>query len=291
MQPSIETQLFEYLSKHLGKATVKRYLADIMQFLAQHPHALQYTYQDLLNYLGALRIRYSNPNTIRTRLAALNHYYSFLVACGIRIDNPCKNLRIKDKTNRDVQLQDLFSSQELERLLSVHCSRYSMLQTRNQVILSLLIYQALTRQEMVALKTHHINLETCTVHVKAGRLNARTLKLKAKQVLLLHQYLHDDRPKLLRFETDTLLLNKLGQPESGECVQHLVQSMQWLYPERKLHPGTIRQSVIANLLTQGHDLRVVQVFAGHKTPGTTERYKQTHVEQLKNAILKYHPLQ
>jgi integrase/recombinase XerD len=36
--------------------------------------------------------------------------------------------------------------------------------------------------------------------------------------------------------------------------------------DRNLNAKTIRQSVIANLLKEGKDLRVVQVFAGHKKP-------------------------
>ena len=48
--------------------------------------------------------------------------------------------------------------------------------------------------------------------------------------------------------------------------------------------------MIANLLKSGNDLRVVQAFAGHKYPSATERYKQTQVEELKQAVLKHHPL-
>ncbi len=36
---------------------------------------------------------------------------------------------------------------------------------------------------------------------------------------------------------------------------------------------------------------VVQVFASHKNPSSTERCQQTGLEELKAAIMKYHPLQ
>jgi site-specific recombinase XerD len=38
------------------------------------------------------------------------------------------------------------------------------------------------------------------------------------------------------------------------------------------------------------DVRAVQVFAGHKSPMTTERYQQTGIEELTAAVMKYHPL-
>ena len=58
-----------------------------------------------------------------------------------------------------------------------------------------------------------------------------------------------------------------------------------------MQPLKIRQSVIAHLLKSGNDLRVVQVFAGHKRAAATEEYKQTGLEELKAVIDKLHPLQ
>ena len=51
----------------------------------------------------------------------------------------------------------------------------------------------------------------------------------------------------------------------------------------------IRQSVIANLLKSGNDLRVVEVFTEHRRNSSTEEYKQTDLEILQNAINLYHP--
>ena len=59
----------------------------------------------------------------------------------------------------------------------------------------------------------------------------------------------------------------------------------------KLTPIKIRQSVIAHLLKENNDVRIVQEFAGHKRTASTEEYKQTGLEELKSAIDKLHPLQ
>lgn len=87
-----------------------------------------------------------------------------------------------------------------------------------------------------------------------------------------------------------LLIAKGGAPQTVEGIGCLVETFRHLFPSRKLTAQTIRQSVIANLLKSGKDLRLVQTFAGHKYPSTTEKYKQTEVEELKSQILKYHPL-
>ena len=82
----------------------------------------------------------------------------------------------------------------------------------------------------------------------------------------------------------------MGTPETGEGIGYLLETAKHLFPNRNLNTKTIRQSVIVNLLKSGHDLRLVQVFAGHKYPSSTEKYRQTEVEELKNEVLKYHPL-
>ncbi len=61
-------------------------------------------------------------------------------------------------------------------------------------------------------------------------------------------------------------------------------------PVRKMNVMTIRQSVITNHLKAANDLRSVQMFAGHKYPGTTDKYKQGNVDELKTAVQRYHPM-
>ncbi len=61
--------------------------------------------------------------------------------------------------------------------------------------------------------------------------------------------------------------------------------------QEKLIPLKIRQSVIAHLLKENNDVRIVQEFAGHRRAASTEAYKQTGLEELKSAIERLHPLQ
>ena len=76
----------------------------------------------------------------------------------------------------------------------------------------------------------------------------------------------------------------------ADIVKHIITGFRGKFTGRKVNCQTIRQSVITNLLKAGNDLRIVQVFAGHKYPDTTEKYKQTDTEALKTAIQNYHPI-
>jgi integrase/recombinase XerD len=154
-----------------------------------------------------------------------------------------------------------------------------------------LIYQALRLKELVQLRLKDIDLEAGTVYTKGmAKTLPRTLKMKTKQIMLFYKYIHEIRTKIIKEETDILILNIRGKPMEPDGINYLVETFKPLFPDRNLNAKTIRQSVITNLLKQKKDLRVVQVFAGHKKPSSTERYRQTGLEELKAAVLKHHPL-
>lgn len=284
--------LQEYLQARHTKGTAERYQRDIQNYLqtATEAKAINATYSDIMDYIEILRGRYSNPETIKVIIHSIKKYYYWLNHTGQRNTHPCRNLKLREKTNRDIQIQDLFTAAELELLLK-RKERYSDLKIKNQVIISLLIYQGLTRNDIVNLTLNDIDLNEGTIYIKADtKTNSRALKLKPKQIMLLHQYITKDRKELIRNETEALILTKHGTAETGEGISYLLETSKHLFPNRNLNTKTIRQSVIANLLKSGHDLRLVQTFAGHKYPSATERYRQTGIEELKAGIEKYHPL-
>jgi integrase/recombinase XerD len=284
-----------YLKQHTAPSTADRYIREINRFLSLNEtkqiDSKTANYSQLLTYIGERRKQFQKSSSIGCTLHAIKHYYCYLVQIGERKDNPAQSIRLRDKRNRDIQTQDLFTSQELELLLD-RKERYKMLKNRNQLVLSLLIYQGLANREVRNLKLSDIDLKEAKINIEAsGKNNGRILKLNAKQMYFLMSYLNEDRPNLLKIESNQLIISKSGKPETVEGVFYITETSKYLFPTRNLNPVTIRQSVITNLLKSGNDLRIVQAFAGHKHPSTTEKYKQTHLEELKNQVLKFHPLQ
>lgn len=283
-------ELEAYLAGRYTVATQGAYLREIHLYLAGHPQARDYHYREVMAYIGVCRKRYPNAATLHRILASVKVYYQYLCDSGVRSDHPARSIRLRDRRPRDVQLQDLFSAGELRSLLG-RKGRYSVLEGRNEVILGLLIHQGLTVSEMTVLRPQDVLLEKGVLRVGAtARTNARDLPLEAGQILLLDRYIRRERPRLLKGDTDRLLVTKLGTAEKGEGIHYLVSSLQGLFPGRPLTPTTIRQSVIAGWLKEGRDLRLVQLLAGHKYPSATERYQQSQVEELKAALLRHHPL-
>jgi integrase/recombinase XerD len=284
--------LKDYLREHYTPDTASIYLQEIDRYRLTCPQAEAAAYKDILLYMGSLRTRYTNASTLNRILCSIKTYYDYLCASGKRPDNPATSILLKDQRSRDIQLQDLLTMEELEVLLT-RPERYPHLASRNKVLMSLLIYQALYPVEMEALRVGDINLETGTVRTQAtAKTNSRELSLKPSQILLFYDYIREIRPLLLKEGTsDRLLIGQRGEPMTAEDItKHVKRSFTERYPGRTVNAQTIRQSVIAHLLKQGHDLSVVQVFAGHKYPSSTERYRQNEIETLKAAIEKYHPI-
>lgn len=291
VKPSGAGNLTTYLHLHYSKETALAYEREIDIFLFNHPQAWKMSYKDLLEYVGFLRKRYSNMATLNRIVSSIKVYYDFLCDMGVRDDQPARNIRLRGRRNRDVQLQDLLTRDELELLLN-RCERYGALETRNRVLMSLVVYQALLPQEMEAITTTDLNLEAGEIYIHpTPKTKGRTLPLKPVQILLFYAYVQDKRQELLKGNTsEKLLIGLRGGAMSGEDItKHIQRTARAVFGRRKVNAQKIRQSVITNLLKAGHDLSVVQVFAGHKYPSSTEKYRQEGVETLKAAVGKYHP--
>ncbi len=285
-----------YLQEYVRASTIKVYTQDVKTFIHRQGEVKVYqaVYQDILNYVDYLRKCKQTAPVISRQIASLKQFYSYLISVEYREHHPCKTLYLKDNKTKSVQLQNLFSTTELERLME-RKERFTQLVTvKNKVLTSLLIYQALRLREFNDIKLSDIDLEKGTITIRRiARCKTRTLPLKSHQVMLFYKYIYEIRPKLLALSkqpSDHFLLNIRGYPESGMGVHNLIDTKRHYFPDRKLTTVTIRQSVIANYLKEGKDIRVVQEFAGHSSLVTTEKYRENNLNELQNIIQKYHPL-
>jgi integrase/recombinase XerD len=271
-----------YLNEHYAPATAARYQRETEDFFlsietcSSTPlRAQEANYQDIMNWIEQQRKRYQSSSAVACSLYAVKAWYTWLAKTNQIEHNPAQAIYLKDKRHQDIQLQDLLTSQELLQLLN-RKERYPALKTRNQAIIGLMIFQALRPIEITQLKPQDINLQNATIHINASRTtNSRTLQLQPQQILNLHQASPPYNIKI-------------------DAIAHLITSQQSrinVRDNKKLNPTTVRQSVIAGWLKARTDLRKAQYMAGHKYPSTTERYRQTGVEELKAAVMKYHPLQ
>jgi site-specific recombinase XerD len=273
-----------YLQQNLQKSTSKNYLYEINKYKLSNPKSEHYDYKKVMEYIAIIRKNYESASMIRI-LSALKKYYDYLIEIGTRKDNPARAIQLRDVKKKPIQLQDLLTDNELLKLLEPRKERYQLLAKRNQIIIGLLVHQALKIGEIIQIKTSDIFLEKAQINIiGTSQTNNRILPLKAEQILLFYNYLEYQKN-----DSNVFLINKLGNKITGEDVNYLVSTYQKQFT-KKLTSITIRQSVITNLLSKGNDLRMVQEFAGHKYLDTTEKYKQSGIKALQNAVNQYHPI-
>ena len=258
-----------------GRYTLKTaaaYAREIKIFLELVEDAQNANYQAILGYIKELR-QVQKRASLNRHLQGLKKYYQWLQETEQRADNPAAALRLQDaKRERDIQIQDLLSIKQLNQLwefYQIKKYRYKSMKNKVLAIVSLLLFQGLTSEELCALVLENIDLQAAQIHIEATKTtNGRTLPLEAQQILILHSYIENDlkAPLSLVFAKPELLRTK------------------------KLSPLRIRQSVIASKFKQGWDLRKVQLFAGHRYPSSTEAYRLSGLADLKLSVEKHHPL-
>jgi len=287
-------ELSEYLHDRYNGRTAHNYGLIVKKYRGEAKEPERSGYKDVLDYIQKERSKGKKPATLMSYLAAIKTYYDYLMVIGRRNDHPCKHMRLKDRIDHRVTVQDLLSSNELELLMEQpvrSIKKKPSTALRDKLIMSLLIYQALTTGNVIAIELKDVDLQGATIYIRPqNRLNGRTLELHPKQIMLINRYIAEERSAMNKHKSDKLILTRRYKEENGCSVHDVVKVYKPLFPDRVVSPLSIRQSVIANLLKSGKDIRMVQVFAGHKSPMTTERYQQTGIEELTAAVMKYHPL-
>ena len=184
-------------------------------------------------------------------------------------------------------ITDLPAAAVLEHAFTYYCNAVSMTRAAQDYLESRgLDYKLL-------LTVGDVDLAAGTVYVTGGgKTDSRTLALKASQVLLIDGYVRKERRELRRAaprgqRSERGLLTNTGKPVGSASLNELVNAGR--SDEERLRPPLVRQTVIAGLLEAGHDVRVVQAFARHRTATATEQYRVGGLKELARAVRALHP--
>lgn len=265
----------------------------------------QVTYNDLLIYIDYYSEKGDSTKLINRKLAAIRKYYEYLQSKGETLKNPASGLFLKGK--RTSVPNNLLDKKELQELYNNY-QPYDLRTTRNRIILSLLINQAVTTDELHKLEPGNIKLKSGKIEIPGSKhSNGRVLELEASQIIELQEYLQITRPEILkalkaapswsgkkagkhdfkRLENQ-LIVSVNGSTNIKNSQHHLIKALQQINPKVR-SCGQIRQSVIAEWL-KTEDVRNVQYKAGHRYVSTTERYQTNNLEDLQEALNQHHPL-
>ena len=263
----------------------RKYASYFLAWTAETSLALtQITYTEMLDFADHLKKGNKNINLINRIMLAVRYYFTYLQSEQQISYNAAAGISLKG-TIRTVP-HDLLEKADLEYLYENYAIKDERTH-RNKVMLGLLVYQALTREELETIRPEHLKLREGKINIpRTGKQNDRVLSLQPHQIIDLQEYTLLIRPKLPASEK--LFTGRTGKEDLKNTLLHLGYALKKINPKYK-HAVQVRQSVITEWLKE-KDLRTVQYMAGHRYVSSTERYQSSNLEDLKEALSKHHPL-
>lgn len=286
----------DYLTeKEFSPSTIKIYgngTKDFLDWTEKHHYPVEkIRYADLMSYIKHSQKMGKSKVNVQHQLLAVRHYFNYLVKTGKVKSNPAQGVYIRGIARRlphDLtEYSELVKIQESYPLTDIRSQR-------DKVILGLLVFQALTIEELEALEPQHIKLREGKIKIiGTDKTNERVLKLEASQVMELQEYLNKTRSRILNGpkinkpeKIKQLIIGMEGALRLSGEVGYL---MKRLKHDKITTASQIRASVIAEW-TKTREVRIVQYMSGHKYVSATERYQATHLEDLQEQLRMHHPL-
>jgi len=262
------------LSGALSDNTRRAYRRAIEDFFDRTGLSLaEITREDMIVYRNDLMTRYS-PSTVALRLSVLSQVFEEAKIRGMVEKNPLERLR-RPKVAQDSTTEAL-TEKEAAAILSV-CDRSTVKGARDYALLKLMLYTALRRSEVCALRWGDIRQErghwVLWVKSKGGKL--RKVKLQVPVLRAIEDYFGRSGRK--RREEAPLFVatqhNRGEIPLSTNTIAQVVKRRAKQAGITKwITPHSLRHTAITLALDGGASVRQVQQLAGHADPKTTMRY-------------------
>jgi site-specific recombinase XerD len=205
---------------------------------------------------------------------ALRTFYSWLQATGQIDHNPMSGLR----------LPRLGAGQQLPLDLAQIALLFDHARDlRERVLLHLFYSCGLRRSEAEALDISDVSLAQRLLYVRSGKgARRRVVPLAGRVAACLQHYYEGERQPLLHvYDTDSLLLNRVGQRLRGDSMNDMVQAIGVRTQlDAVVTPHRLRHSIATHLLGRGMALEQVRVFLGHGSLDTTQIYARAARDQI-----------
>lgn len=245
------------------------------------------TLQDLQQFVLHQFNEQSNSRSQARVISGVHSFYRFLLYNHYIEQDPSELL---ESPKKEMYLPTVLSVQEIDAMVNA-IDLSTNEGHRNRAIIEMLYGSGLRVSELVALKLSNIYREEKYMLIE-GKGNKQRLVPFSAEAEQWFDYWMQDRAHLdVKPEyRDIAFLNRYGRQLTRAMIFTIVKSLAAAAGIRKrISPHTLRHSFATHLLQNGADLRIIQQLLGHEDITTTEIYTHVDVEDLRQAVLKYHP--
>lgn len=240
----------------------------------------------IMRFLLALREKEYAPTTIARKIAAVKSFCHFLEQEGLLAQDPTSHI---DSPRVTKYLPRAATVTEIEKLLAqIEGTTASAL--RDSAMLELLYATGMRVTELVSLDCADINLDDDVVVCRGKGDKQRQIPFGQKARDAVVRYSADGRPQLLGKHThDALFLNHHGDRLTRQGFWLIIKAYARHAGIEKITPHTLRHSFATHLISNGADLRSVQVLLGHSSISTTQVYTHVADARLRQVYDESHP--
>ena len=243
--------------------------------------------QELITFMTRMRKEGYSIETVLRRLSGISAFYDFLIQERIIKTNPCGFISKPSKWDK---LPVFLNFDEIDMLLDAP-DVTTGLGFRDRVIFETLYSTGMRISELTGLKVAELDMNREIMRVTGKGGKQRFVPMYSSLAEKMRAYLGVRRDYFVKDRDEGwLFLSKNGKQLDRELVFMLVKKYaDKAGIQKNISPHTLRHSFATHLLTNGADLRTIQIFLGHSDLSTTERYTHVTDDKTRNVLLNCHP--
>lgn len=286
-----EYHTYLLLERSYSKNTIVSYEMDLDKYrayLSEHNlDPLRVTFDDLQEFVFQTFKDIPNVRTQARLLSTLRSFYRFLLYHNYIEADPTELL---EGPKKEMHLPQVLSVEEIDSLTAA-IDLSSNEGHRNRAIIEMLYGSGLRVSELVNLKLSQMYRKEGYMVILGKGSKQRLVPISPVAEEWFGYWMQDrSHWEIAPGCEDLAFLNRRGQQLTRMMVFTIIRRLcAKAGIEKTISPHTLRHSFATHLLQNGADLRIIQQLLGHEELSTTEIYTHLDVQDLRKAILQYHP--
>lgn len=252
-----------------------------------HIDVVRANFDDLQNFVFETFKDIKSAKTQARLLSSIHSFYRFLLYHHYIEQDPSELLEMP---RVEKHLPKVLSVEEIDAMIAqIDMSKAEG--HRNRAIIEMLYGSGLRVSELIELKLSNIYREEGYMRILGKGSKQRLVPISPIADEQFSYWLADRNMLDIKPEaTDIAFLNHYGRQLTRAMIFTIVKRLaEAAGIQKTISPHTLRHSFATHLLQNGADLRIIQQLLGHESIVTTEIYTHVNIQDLREAVLKYHP--
>ena len=286
-----EYRAYLKLEKGLSVNSVDAYLRDyqrLKDYADTHGiDVVHASFDDLQAFVFDTFKEIASVGTQARLVAGIHSFYRFLLYHHYIEQDPSELLETPKK---ELHLPDVLSLEEIDRMIAqIDMSKSES--HRNRAIIEMLYGSGLRVSELVNLRLSDMYLKEGYMRITGKGSKQRLVPVSPVSVKWFGYWLEDrNRLDIKPEAVDIAFVNRYGRQLTRAMIFTIIKTLaREAGIQKTISPHTLRHSFATHLLQNGADLRIIQQLLGHESISTTEIYTHVDIQDLREAVLKYHP--